>query len=121
MICCSFGALLFYLIAEMVAYIRYEDQMDGMSKYLQWKFRMTAIVKECRLWIMVSTMITPFEVDTITLDIHEVKEAKAQRMILDGIRGHLIPHVAEKKNAYEMYTTLKGLYEAKNENQIMAI
>ena len=29
--------------------------------------------------------------------------------------------MAEKKTAYDMWTTLKGLYEAKNENQIMAL
>ena len=42
-------------------------------------------------------------------------------MILDGIMDHLIPHVAEKKTAYEMWNTLKVLYEAKNENRIMAL
>ena len=66
-------------------------------------------------------MVTPPAYDPIALDIHEVKEAKDQRLILDGIRDHLIPHVAENKNAYEMWNTLKGLYEAKNENRIMAL
>ena len=66
-------------------------------------------------------MVTPPTSDPIALDIHEVKEAKAQRLILDGIRDHLIPHVAEKNTAYEKWNTLKGLYEAKNENQIMAL
>ena len=42
-------------------------------------------------------------------------------MILDGIRDHLIPHIDEKKTDYEMWNTLKGLYEAKNENRIMAL
>ena len=60
---------------------------------------MNVVLKECRLWIMVSIVITHLKVDPIALDIHEVKEAKAQRMILDGIRDHLIPHVAEKKTA----------------------
>ena len=95
--------------------------MDGMSNYLQWKVIMNCILKENRLWTMVSTVVTPPASDSISLDIHEVKEAKSQRLILDGIRDHLIPHVAEKKAAYEMWTTLKGLYEAKNENQIMAL
>ena len=40
---------------------------------------------------------------------------------MDGIRDHLIPHVVEKKIAYDMWTTLKGLYEAKNESWIMAL
>ena len=65
-------------------------------------------------------MVTPVDTDPIALDIHEIKEAKAQRLILDGIRDHLIPQVAEKKIAYNMWTTL-FLYEAKNEKQIMAL
>ena len=40
---------------------------------------------------------------------------------MDGIRDHLIPHIDEKKTACEMWTTLKGLYEAKNGNWIMAL
>ena len=59
---------------------------------------------------MASTMVTPPEFDPVALDIHEVKVAKAQRLIMDGIKDHLIPHVAKKKTAYEMWTTLKGLY-----------
>ena len=62
-------------------------------------------------------MVTPPACDPIALDIHKVKEAKSQRLILEGIRDHLIPHVSENKTTYEMWNTLKGLYEAKNENQ----
>ena len=111
-----------FLIAEMVACIKYEDRLDGMSNYLQWKVRMTVVLKENRLWTIISTVVTPpADTDPIALDIHEVKEAKAQRLILDGIKDHLIPLVAEKKIAYNMWTTLKGLYEDKNENRIMAL
>ena len=95
--------------------------MDGMSNYLQWKVRMTVVLKENRLWIIVSTVATPPDTDHVALNMHELKESKGERLILDGIRDHLIPHVAEKKTAYEMWTTLKGLYEARNENQIMAL
>ena len=104
----------------MAACIRYEDRLDGMSNYLQWKVRMTVVLKENKLWTIVNTMATPAS-NPIALDIHEVKEAKAQRLILDGIRDHLIPPVAKKKTVYEMWNTLKGLYEAKNESQIMAL
>ena len=81
----------------------------------------TVVLKENKLWTIVSTMATPPAPHPIALDIHEVKEAKAQRLILDGIRDHLLPHVAEKKIAFEMWNTLKGLYEAKNETWIMAL
>ena len=42
-------------------------------------------------------------------------------MILDGVKDHLIPHLAEKKTANDMWDTLKQLFEAKNENQKMAL
>jgi hypothetical protein len=40
--------------------------------------------------------------DPIAFDLHEVKEVKAQRIILDGVKDPLIPHLSEKKIAYEM-------------------
>ena len=40
---------------------------------------------------------------------------------MDGVRDHLIPHLAEKKTTNEMWVALKGLYEAKNKNRIMAL
>jgi hypothetical protein len=47
---------------------------------------------------------------------HEGKEAKAQRLILDGVKNSLIPHLAEKKTTCEMWETRKNLYKVKNEN-----
>ena len=40
-----FGGLLSLLTTEMVACIRYEDRLDGMSNYLQWRVRMTVVLK----------------------------------------------------------------------------
>jgi hypothetical protein len=33
----------------------------------------------------------------ISKDIHEVKERRAQRIILDRVRDHLITHLAKKQ------------------------
>ena len=40
---------------------------------------------------------------------------------MDGVKDHLIPHLAEKKTTNEMWVALKGLYEAKNENRKMVL
>ena len=40
---------------------------------------------------------------------------------MDRVKDHLIPHLAEKKTAKEMWDALKSLYEAKNENRKMAL
>jgi hypothetical protein len=59
--------------------------------------------------------------DPVALDLHEVKEAKAQGIIMDGVKDHLMPHLAEKKAIKEMWDALKNLFEVKNENRKMAL
>jgi hypothetical protein len=105
----------------MAACIRFEDRLDDISNYLQWKVRMSIVLKENKIWNYVSSVVVVPAEDHVTLDFHEVKEAKAQRIILDGVKDHLIPHLAKKKTTKEMWDTLKNLFEAKNENQKMAL
>jgi hypothetical protein len=80
-----------------MASIRLEDRLDGISNYLQWKVRMTTIFNENKFWDLFTTVIVPPSNNPIELDIHDFKEAKSQRLILDGVRDPLIPHLAEKK------------------------
>jgi hypothetical protein len=105
----------------MAVCIRYEDRLDGISNYLQWKVRMSAILRENKIWSFVSTIVVVPSTNPVALDLLEVKEAKAQRLILDGVKDHLIPHLAEKKTTKEMWNALKNLYEVKNENRKMAL
>ena len=85
--------------------IRFEDQLEGVSNYLQWKVRISTVLRENKLWPHVSIVVTVPSSDPIALDLHEVKEARAQRIILDIVKDHLIPHLAEKTTAKEMWDT----------------
>jgi hypothetical protein len=82
---------------------------------------MSAILRENKIWSFVSTIVVVPSANPIALDLHEVEEAKAQRLILDGVKNHLIPHLAEKKTTKEMWDALKNLYETENENRKMAL
>ena len=104
----------------MVACIRFEDRLDDISNYLQWMVRMSAILKENKIWNYVSFVVVTPTIDLVALDLHEVKEAKAQSFILDGVKEPLIPHMFEKKTSYEMWEDLKNLFEDKNANQKVA-
>jgi hypothetical protein len=81
---------------RMTSSLRFEDRLEGISNYLQWKVRIAIVLRENKLWEFVSTIVTVPSSDPISLDLHEVKEARAQRIILDGVRDHLIPHLDEK-------------------------
>jgi hypothetical protein len=82
---------------------------------------MLDVLKENKIWNYVSSVVVAPTTYTVVLDLHEVKEAKAQRIILNGVKVHLIPHLVEKKTAKEMWDALKNLFEAKNENQKMTL
>jgi hypothetical protein len=105
----------------MAACIIFEDWLDGISNYLQWKVQMLVVLKENKIWNYVIYVVVVPAINPVSLDFHEVKEAKSQRIILDGVKDHLIPHLAEKNTTKEMWDALKNLLEAKNENQKMAL
>ena len=86
--------------------IRYEDQLDGVSNYIPWKVRITAVLKELRVWSFINNVMTK-PTDKDELVEFEALEARAQRIILDGVKDHLIPHPVEKKTAKYMWDTLQ--------------
>jgi hypothetical protein len=61
----------------MAASIRYEDWLDGISNYLQWKVHLSVVLKENKIYNYVSSIVATPIADPIALDLHEVKEAKA--------------------------------------------
>jgi hypothetical protein len=109
------------MTGNMAACIRFEDRLDDISNYLQWKVRMSVVLKENKIWNYVSSVVVAPTTYPVALDLHEVNEAKAQRIILDGVKDPLIPHLCKKKTTYEMWETLKNLFEAKNANRKMAL
>jgi hypothetical protein len=57
--------------------------------------RVTFLLKEHDLWEIVEKVVPP-PTNATQLAAHEKKDIKAQRMIMDVVKDHLIPHVAEK-------------------------
>ena len=53
--------------------------------------------------------------------LHTGGRIKARRLILDGIKDHVIPHVRGKDHAYEMWAALTNLYQSSNENQKLVL
>jgi hypothetical protein len=78
------------------------------------------VLKENKLWSYVSTVVPVPVHNPIALDLHEVKAARAQRM-LDGVKDQLIPHLAEKKTTKEMWDALTKLYQSDNQIRKMAL
>ena len=78
------------------------------------------VLKEWKIWSFANSKMTkPTNRDE--LEEFEALETRAQRVILDGVKYHLIPHLTEKKTTKDMWDTLNQLFEAKNENRKMTL
>jgi len=75
--------------------LKFEDRLDGASNFLSWKARVTLLLKEYNLWEIVEKVVPP-PTDATQLVAHEKEDIKAQRVIMDVVKDHLIPHMAEK-------------------------
>jgi hypothetical protein len=53
--------------------------------------------------------------------LHYVLEIRTQRILLDGVKDHLVLDIGEKQTTHEMWSHLKGLFVAKHECRIMAL
>jgi hypothetical protein len=76
--------------------LRVEDRLDGASNFLSWKERVTLALKEYDLWELVDKVVTPLTYLT-ALDAHNKKEIKEERVLLDSVKDHLIPHLNRRR------------------------
>jgi 2-phosphoglycerate kinase len=60
-------------------------------------------------------------VDLTAQAMLEKKDIKAQRVILEAIKDHLIPHVAEKTNSKDMFDALVSLFQSDNMSRKMIL
>lgn len=76
---------------------------------------MTLLLKEHDLW-KITEKVAPTPIDAAEKAALVKKDIKAQRVIMDVMKDHLIPHVAEKQSAREMFKALVDLFQSDNLN-----
>jgi hypothetical protein len=97
-----------------------KDRLDGASNFLSWKARVTLELKEYDLWELVDKEVTP-PTNMTTWDAHNNKEIKAERVLLDYVKGHLIPHLNDKMIAKDIFDVMVSLFQRKNMNRKMIL
>jgi len=84
--------------------------LDGASNYAIWKARMSFLLDEHALKTYIDSVVA-VAVDVDPLKKYRIEMAKAKRMILDGVKDHMVCHVASKGTAKEMWDALATLYQ----------
>ena len=52
---------------------------------------------------------------------HNKNDIKARRIILEGVRDHIVPHIHEKKIAYDMYQAILKLYQSNSDPKSLSL
>ena len=75
--------------------LRDQDRLDGASNFVVWKARILSILDRHRIKVF-ALRIMPIPLDLVDNDKYEEAMAKAKCIILDGVKDHVVQHIAEK-------------------------
>jgi hypothetical protein len=93
----------------MSASTKLVEKLEGIDNFHAWKYWIGTILAENDLSRFIKE-----EVEEPEYALEKVKHQKdsirAQRIIEDSIKGHLIPYVSSNKTPKEMFDALRKLY-----------
>ena len=91
--------------------LRLEYALEGISKQISWKERMEAVLKHNGLKEFIDKYVPKTDVaDAANLDAWQKKAAKARRILLDGVQGHIVSSLHGKATPYAMWKVLTDLF-----------
>jgi hypothetical protein len=100
--------------------LRFEDRLEGASNFSPWRERIGLLLEEQGLWEFVEgTSVLP--TNLAQQPPHLRGDVKARRIIIDGVKDHIIHHLSGKKTAKDMWEALVKLYQSDNQSRKMLL
>ena len=102
--------------------LRLEYALEGSSNYIAWKDRMEAVLEDNGLKEFIDQEILKLA-STSAQELAEWKKcvAKARRVILEGVRDHIVSSLHGKDTPFSMWKTLKDLYQNSRDQRKLAL
>ena len=90
--------------------MRDQDRLDGMSNYIIWRARILSVLDEYGVKDHGEKVLV-VRTDADPLKKYEENQAQTKRLIIDGFKDHMIPHIAGKTTANDMWVALDTIYQ----------
>ena len=90
--------------------LRDQDRLEGASNYVIWKSRIEFLHDEHDLKALIDNAVAE-PLDAAHLRQFKKNMARAKRLILDGVKDHIVPHIAAKNTARELWVGLEKIYQ----------
>jgi len=98
--------------------LRDQDRLDGAYNYVIWKERMSFLLDEHFLRIYVDNVVAE-PADPDPLKKYKGEMEKNKRMILEGVKDHIVCQITDKETTKEMWYALLMLYQGSSEQRKM--
>ena len=83
--------------------LRLEYALDGLSNYIAWKDRMEAVLEDNGLKEFIDSDVPkPGSRDVALLDAWKKKTAKTRRILLEGLKDHIVSSLHGKATPFLM-------------------
>ena len=89
--------------------LRAYHYLGGASNFIAWKGRITIVLEDNGVGEFIKQAIVPPQ-DPQQLAQDNKNDIKERRIILEGVRNHIVPHIYEKNTAYVMFDAILKLY-----------
>ena len=100
--------------------LRLEYALDGSSNYIAWKDRMEAVLEDNGLKDFIDQEI-PKPTDKTEQVEWRKCVARARRILLEGVRDHIVSSLHGKETPFAMWKTLKDLYQNCSDQRTLAL
>jgi hypothetical protein len=102
--------------------LRLEYALEGSSNYIAWEERMEAVLKYNGLKDFIDRDVPkPIDTDTTNLDAWQKKVAKVRRILLEGVRDHIVSSLHGKSTPHAMWKVLTDLFQNNNDHRKLAL
>jgi hypothetical protein len=102
--------------------LRLEYSLEGSSNYIAWKDRMEAVLEDNGLKGYIDNDVPkPDATETTNLDAWKKKVVKARRILLEGVKDHIVSSLHGKTTPHAMWKILTDLFQNSSDHRKLAL
>ena len=102
--------------------LRLEYALDGSSNYIAWKDWIEAVLEDNFLKEFIDSDVpTPRSSDVALLDAWQKKIAKTRRILLEGVKDHIVSKIHGKATPLLMWKALKDFFQSRSDQRKLAL
>lgn len=96
--------------------LRDQERLDEASNFGVWKAKILLLLEDNGLKEYVTSVIA-IPMNPQQLSTYRKEDAKSRRIILDGVKDHIVPHIAELDTMKKMWHTVTNMYQNATTNR----